>query len=97
VGDEEVAKSLFHKAPRAALSTLRYHNPQSTDSWLRKRDPTLNLKEEGLYTQDDENPSAYRKINANDTPWIRKPIKAAELATDKPSLEIASTPTAPSS
>ena len=77
VGEDSVAKSLFHKAPRAALSTLRYHNPQKTGSWLSSRDPSLKFQEPGIYTQDNENPNIYRKINASDTPWTTTVASAA--------------------
>ncbi|KAI1181194.1 duf255 domain-containing protein [Nemania sp. FL0916] len=69
VADHDLARSLFHKTPRAALSTLRYHDPHDTTSWLRRRDPSLTLAEPGIYVQDNENPAIYRKINANDTLW----------------------------
>ncbi|KAI1819304.1 spermatogenesis-associated protein [Xylaria intraflava] len=71
VGDHGIAKSLFHKAPRAALATIRYHDPQNPNLWLRTRDPSLDLKEAGIYTQDQK--GTYRKINASDTPWIQGP------------------------
>ncbi|KAI3326882.1 spermatogenesis-associated protein [Xylariaceae sp. AK1471] len=83
VGNNGMAKSLFHKAPRAALATLRHHDPQNTDSWLRKRDPGLDLNESGIYTQDKENPRAYRKIDDRDTPWVRKPTTTAESIIDE--------------
>ncbi|KAI1184497.1 spermatogenesis-associated protein [Nemania serpens] len=67
VGNHDVAKSLFHKAPRAALSTLRYHDAQNTGSWLRIRDPSLNIAEPGIFTRENENSTVYRKINASDT------------------------------
>ncbi|KAJ2973149.1 hypothetical protein NUW58_g9012 [Xylaria curta] len=76
VDDNDAAKSLFHKAPRAALSTLRYHSPQNTHSWLRVRDPSLKLEEAGTYTQDGGNPTVYRKIKAEDTPWAQNPTTA---------------------
>ncbi|KAI0551480.1 spermatogenesis-associated protein [Xylaria curta] len=80
VGEDDTAKSLFHKAPRAALSTLRYHDQQNTDSWLRRRDPSLRLEETGIYTQSNSSPSVFRKIDTNDTPWTRNPIaRAMEL------------------
>jgi uncharacterized protein YyaL (SSP411 family) len=83
VGDNDMAKSLFHKAPRAALATLRYHDFQNTGSWLRKRDPGLDLNESGIYTQDKESPGVYRKIDAHDTPWVRKPITTAKSVIDE--------------
>ncbi|KAI2639226.1 spermatogenesis-associated protein [Xylaria nigripes] len=89
VGDHAKAKSLFHKAPRAALSTLRYHDPRKPDLWLRKRDPSLDLKETGIYTQDKIN--QYRNITDSDTPWIHGRSVASESTTDKPS-EAASAP-----
>ncbi|KAI0440155.1 duf255 domain-containing protein [Xylaria telfairii] len=92
VGDNSIAKSLFHKAPRAALSTLRYHDRQNTDSWLRRRDTSLRLEEAGIYTQDNGNPSMFRKITANDTPWTRTPIVTAETTIINPA-EVASVPT----
>ncbi|KAI8948391.1 duf255 domain-containing protein [Xylaria longipes] len=92
VGDNDIAKSLFHKAPRAALSTLRYHDRQNTDSWLRRRDPSLRLEEIGIYTQADGNPSVYRKINANDTSWIQNPTVTTGAAANRAG-EAASVPT----
>ncbi|KAI0203264.1 duf255 domain-containing protein [Astrocystis sublimbata] len=80
VGDDVAAKSLFHRAPRAALSTLRYHNPRNADSWLRRRDPSLRLDEAGIYTQSNESPCVFRKVDANDTPWIRAPVAATATA-----------------
>ncbi|KAI1153833.1 duf255 domain-containing protein [Nemania diffusa] len=80
VGDINTAKSLFHKAPRAGLSTLRYHDPQNTDSWLRIREPSLNLREVGIYTQNNETPSIYRKIDASDTPWDQNRTRSLEAA-----------------
>ncbi|KAI1130002.1 duf255 domain-containing protein [Nemania abortiva] len=77
VGDSDEAMSLFHKAPRAALSTLRYHNPQNASSWLRLRDPSLNLTEAGIYTQSNENPATYRKINTSDMPWTQNQTAAS--------------------
>ncbi|KAI1348825.1 duf255 domain-containing protein [Xylaria sp. FL0043] len=85
VGENNAAKSLFHKAPRAALSTLRYHDPLNINSWLRRRDPSLKLQEQGIYTQDSENLSVYRKINAADTPWIQKPTANVEVTVTEPS------------
>ncbi|KAI0837911.1 hypothetical protein F5Y06DRAFT_57347 [Hypoxylon sp. FL0890] len=43
----------FHKAPRAALFTLRYHNPEKPDSWLSKRDlrATAFPREPGFYSR----------------------------------------------
>lgn len=40
VGEETTPAQLrtFHKSPRAALFTLRYHNPGNVNSWLTKRD-----------------------------------------------------------
>ncbi|KAI3341180.1 duf255 domain-containing protein [Ustulina deusta] len=84
VGENNVAKALFHKAPRAALSTLRYHDPQNIDSWLRIRDPSLKLEEAGIYTQDNGNPSVYRKISANDTPWIQNSTTAVKVIVNGP-------------
>ncbi|KAI0419711.1 duf255 domain-containing protein [Xylaria grammica] len=84
VGENDRAKSLFHKAPRAALSTLRYHDPQNTNSWLRKRDPSLELKEPGIYTQDNDNPSVYRKISTDDTPWARNSTAIGGLTVNEP-------------
>ncbi|KAI0536860.1 duf255 domain-containing protein [Xylaria digitata] len=84
VGEKNTAKSLFHKAPRAALSTLRYHDPQNINSWLRRRDPSLKLQEAGIYTQGGENPGVYRKICANDTPWAQTPTATVEVAANKP-------------
>ncbi|KAI0521039.1 duf255 domain-containing protein [Xylaria bambusicola] len=84
VGEDNTANSLFHKAPRAALSTLRYHNPQNTGSWLGSRDPSLKLQETGIYTQDSETPNAYRKINANDTPWTQKPATTVKIVATRP-------------
>ncbi|GAP82326.1 putative duf255 domain protein [Rosellinia necatrix] len=78
VNDDEVAKSLFHKAPRAALSTLRYHDPRNSDSWLMRRDPSLRLGEAGIYIQDKQNPNMYRKITPNDTLWTRNLTVASE-------------------
>ncbi|KAJ8124669.1 hypothetical protein O1611_g8971 [Lasiodiplodia mahajangana] len=78
VGDSGMAMSLFHKAPRAALSTLRYHNPQTTDSWLRLRDPSLNIREAGIYTQSNGNPVTYRKIDASDMPWTQNQTATTE-------------------
>ncbi|KAI8624926.1 spermatogenesis-associated protein [Xylariaceae sp. FL1651] len=95
VGDSDTAKSLFHKAPRAALSTLRYHDPRNNDSWLRKRDPSIDLKEVGIYTHDNQDPHVYRKIETNDTPWVGKVIAAAEPSIDKPG-EVATVTTSPS-
>ncbi|KAF2963592.1 hypothetical protein GQX73_g9978 [Xylaria multiplex] len=85
VGENDTAKSLFHKAPRAALSTLRYHDPQNINSWLRRRDPSIKLQEAGIYTQDGENPGVYRKIRGNDTPWVQTPTATVEVAANKPS------------
>ncbi|KAI1309602.1 duf255 domain-containing protein [Xylaria venustula] len=84
VGENDLAKSLFHKAPRAALSTLRYHDPSHANSWLGKRDPNLKLQETGIYTQDNENPSGFRKIGANDTPWIHNPAATVEVTVTGP-------------
>ncbi|KAI1747257.1 duf255 domain-containing protein [Xylaria castorea] len=93
VGDNDTAKSLFHKAPRAALSTLRYHNRLNTDSWLRRRDPSLRLEETGIYTQANDNPSVFQKINADDTPWTQNPTATSETTANKPG-EAAPVPTA---
>lgn len=82
VDKNEAARSLFHKAPRAALSTLRYHDLQKPESWLRKRDPSLTLREAGIYTQDNANPSVYRKIGANDTPWAQNSTPGAAAITN---------------
>ncbi|KAI0968893.1 DUF255 domain-containing protein [Xylaria arbuscula] len=84
VGENSLAKSLFHKAPRAALSTLRYHDPHQANSWLAKRDPNLKLRETGIYTQDNENPSGFRKIGASDTPWIHNTTAAVEVTVTGP-------------
>ncbi|KAI0487544.1 duf255 domain-containing protein [Xylaria cf. heliscus] len=91
VGDNDIARSLFHKAPRAALSTLRYHDRQNTNSWLRRRDPNLRLEETGIYTQDNGNPSAFRKINANDIPWTQNPTVTTETTVNRPG-EVVPTP-----
>ncbi|KAI1437801.1 spermatogenesis-associated protein [Xylaria sp. CBS 124048] len=82
VGDHGRAKTLFHRAPRAALSTLRYHDPQNPSLWLRRRDASLGLKEAGIYTQDSQ--GTYRRINASDTPWIKGPGAADESALENP-------------
>lgn len=92
VGDDGIAKSLFHKAPRAALSTLRYHDRQNTDSWLRRRDTSLRLEETGIYTQNNGNSGMFRKITANDMPWTRTPTMTAETTIINPA-EVASVPT----
>ncbi|KAI1818577.1 spermatogenesis-associated protein [Poronia punctata] len=65
------ASSLYHKAPRAALSTLRYHDVQNPGSWLMKRDPTLNLERGGIYTQEKTGSNVYRNLEASDMPWIQ--------------------------
>jgi len=86
VGENATASSLFHKAPRAALSTLRYHDPQNTSSWLRRRDPALSLNETGVYIQDKKDPRVYRKTDAGDMPWIRNPtmvIKSTESTSEQ--------------
>ncbi|KAI0403887.1 duf255 domain-containing protein [Xylaria palmicola] len=91
VGNDEKAKTLFHKAPRAALSTLRYHDPQGNHSWLSVRDPSLKLKDSGIYTRDSGNPSGYRKISASDTPWAQNTTATVEADVKEPS-EAASLP-----
>ncbi|KAI1425205.1 duf255 domain-containing protein [Xylaria sp. FL1777] len=96
VDEDNVAKSLFHKAPRAALSTLRYHDPRNVNSWLRIRDPSLKLQGAGIYTQDNQNSTIYRKINANDTPWIQIPAVTVEVTVPGPS-DAASVPAISSS
>ncbi|KAI1323607.1 spermatogenesis-associated protein [Xylariaceae sp. FL0255] len=68
--DFNKARSLFHRAPRAALSTLRYHDPENTEAWLTRRDPSLHLKGVGIYTPDQNNPGAWRKITDSDMPWM---------------------------
>ncbi|KAI1112070.1 spermatogenesis-associated protein [Nemania sp. NC0429] len=65
-GSHDAAKSLFHKAPRAALSTLRYHDTQNAGSWLARRDPSVSLTEPGIFTRDHENSTVYRRINSDD-------------------------------
>ncbi|KAI0393772.1 spermatogenesis-associated protein [Xylariaceae sp. FL0594] len=85
VGDKARASSLFHKAPRAALSTLRYHDPRDTTSWLRKRSPALDLDGEGIYIQDGKNAGVYRKIEDKDAPGI--PSSTSVMEPSEPASE----------
>ncbi|XXH02289.1 hypothetical protein Hte_008659 [Hypoxylon texense] len=52
VGDNPLVLKAFFRAPRASLFTLRYHKPEVTDSWLKKRDPRTSefRAERGVYT-----------------------------------------------
>ncbi|OTA62698.1 hypothetical protein K449DRAFT_44095 [Hypoxylon sp. EC38] len=56
----------FHKAPRAALFTLRYHTPSRPDSWLTKRDrrATLLPREHGLYRRSSS--GTYHKLEGHE-------------------------------
>ncbi|KAI1417341.1 hypothetical protein F5Y13DRAFT_83472 [Hypoxylon sp. FL1857] len=64
VGENPTSMHLaaFHKAPRAALFTLRHHNPTKPDSWLSKRDlrATAFPREPGFYTRASD--GTYRKV-----------------------------------
>ncbi|KAI4860652.1 hypothetical protein F4820DRAFT_436185 [Hypoxylon rubiginosum] len=52
VGDNPLVLKAFFRAPRASLLTLRYHNPEVTDSWLSTRDRRTSefRAERGVYT-----------------------------------------------
>ncbi|KAI1392039.1 uncharacterized protein F4822DRAFT_389486 [Hypoxylon trugodes] len=68
VGDNPASAplSVYHKAARAALFTLRYHAPEKSGSWLSKRDPraTTFPKEPGFYTLTTD--GTYRRLGDND-------------------------------
>lgn len=63
---ESTPLTIYHKAPRAALFTLRYHVPGRTDSWLSKRDSRVaNFPhEEGFYAPSSD--GTFRKLNDHD-------------------------------
>ncbi|KAI1451946.1 hypothetical protein F4805DRAFT_60454 [Annulohypoxylon moriforme] len=56
----------FHKAPRAALFTLRHHIPRKANSWLAKRDTkTAALPQEpGFYAKSSD--GSYRRLENDD-------------------------------
>ncbi|KAI1137422.1 hypothetical protein F5Y05DRAFT_387172 [Hypoxylon sp. FL0543] len=68
VGESPLSTHLasYHKAPRAALFTLRYHKPGEPDSWLSKRDLRAAAfpREPGLYTRALE--GTYRRLEDHD-------------------------------
>ncbi|KAI0385108.1 hypothetical protein F5Y04DRAFT_205308 [Hypomontagnella monticulosa] len=68
VGENPEATQLtvYHKAPRAALFTLRYYVPGRTDSWLSRRDSrTANFpQEEGFYAPSRD--GTFQKLDDDD-------------------------------
>ncbi|KAI1259575.1 spermatogenesis-associated protein [Xylariaceae sp. FL1019] len=78
-GEHGKALGLFHKAPRASLSTLRYHDPKGEGGWLSRRDTSEIPTEAGIYTRDAS--GAYRLITDEDTPWIGRVFE--DMAEDK--------------
>ncbi|KAI1379073.1 hypothetical protein F4677DRAFT_356956 [Hypoxylon crocopeplum] len=56
----------FHKAPRAALFTLRHHDPRKEDSWLGQRDIRVSSfpQEQGVYTLSPD--GTYRMLDDSD-------------------------------
>ncbi|KAI2463303.1 hypothetical protein F4781DRAFT_131593 [Annulohypoxylon bovei var. microspora] len=68
VGEKHEPEQLatFHKAPRAALFTLRHHVPGKADSWLSKRDARTAAfpVEPGFYAKSSD--GTYRKLGSYD-------------------------------
>ncbi|KAI1077557.1 hypothetical protein F5B20DRAFT_268472 [Whalleya microplaca] len=77
VGDNPTEMAVFHRTPRAALLTLRYHDPQSSDSWLSKRDPRApNLgRDQGVFVLGTD--GTYRKIERHDLDQVEHPVVRA--------------------
>ncbi|KAI5860631.1 hypothetical protein GGS23DRAFT_579605 [Durotheca rogersii] len=70
VGDNPAQLAAFYRAPRAALFTIRFHDPQNTDTWLNKRDPrSIGFPQQrNVYAPRLD--GTYREINSSDVAQV---------------------------
>ncbi|KAI0008285.1 hypothetical protein F4779DRAFT_454995 [Xylariaceae sp. FL0662B] len=81
VGESNPAElGVFHRTPRAALFTLRYHDPRkqsAADSWLGGRDPRTSRfrAERGVFTPCPD--GTYRAVDRRDLNQVEHPVLRA--------------------
>lgn len=63
---ETTQLAAFHRAPRAALSTLRYHDPQKVGSWLSNRDRRATSFPQDQAIYEPSRDGTYRKLDNNE-------------------------------